>query len=236
MKTLSNHSKLAPIYIFMWLFFLVVAIQLFVRLMAEPIPWLAMMSKSLLMPFLFGYYWTGRPSREKTYHLMVGLALLFSFSGDVWLMFEGKLSFLLGLSSFLITHLIYIFIFVKMTPKAQGLTFLRRNPWWVLPFVWYAYALVREIYPGLEGLSVPVIVYALIICLMVLQAVDRKGRVGQKSFLLVLIGAILFMVSDSLIALGKFYEGMKDVFLLPFWIMLTYSLGQFMIVRGLMEK
>lgn len=222
--------------IFGILYALVAGVQLWTRLfpLEDELP--AMVSKSLLMPLLFLYYWTNRPEKKARFHILVFLALLFSFSGDVWLMFEGGATFLLGLGSFLVTHLLYIVIFSPGTAIGKQKTYLREKPQFILPFLLFAFVLLKTIYPGLGSMKIPVIVYASIICLMSLVALNRKGRVAQRSFVLVLIGAVLFMISDSLIALEKFATGIDSFASLPFWVMLTYALAQFLIVWGLIEE
>jgi uncharacterized membrane protein YhhN len=86
------------------------------------------------------------------------------------------------------------------------------------------------LFPVLGGLQFPVIVYATAIILMVINAIFRFGRTNAKSFWLVLSGSILFMVSDSILALNKFLGEIEFAGIL---IMLTYIVAQFLIVEGL---
>ncbi len=88
------------------------------------------------------------------------------------------------------------------------------------------------LFPVLGDLQIPVIVYALVLMAMVVSAIYRLGRTSFASFSLVLFGAFLFMVSDSLLAINKFLD---KVPLGGFWIMLTYIGAQFLIVSGLMK-
>jgi uncharacterized membrane protein YhhN len=64
---------------------------------------------------------------------------------------------------------------------------------------------------------------------MALTALFRYGRTNSKSFLLIFIGAVLFMVSDSVLAINKFHNAFSAAGAL---IMLTYCLAQFLIVEG----
>ena len=61
------------------------------------------------------------------------------------------------------------------------------------------------------------------------MALNRKGAITEKSFNWVLWGAILFILSDSLIALNKFTV---DIPLSKTWIMATYMGAQYLIVMG----
>jgi uncharacterized membrane protein YhhN len=72
-------------------------------------------------------------------------------------------------------------------------------------------------------------IYALAITLMALTALFRYGRTNSTSFLLIFIGAVLFMVSDSLLAINKFHHAFSAAGAL---VMLTYSVAQFLIVEG----
>ena len=75
-----------------------------------------------------------------------------------------------------------------------------------------------------------IIVYALSLIGMSMMALNRLGRVGRSSYMLVFFGSILFLLSDSMIALNKFYS---EFWLAGFWIMITYIAAQYMIMRGL---
>jgi len=61
------------------------------------------------------------------------------------------------------------------------------------------------LYPKLGDLKIPVMVYAFALQLMVLQSIFSWAKLSQ-SFSLVFTGAIFFMLSDSLLAINKFYS------------------------------
>ena len=71
------------------------------------------LTKPLLMPVLLWAYASAIPDKKDRIFQLMAASLLFSFSGDVNLMFEqnNPVFFLLGLGSFLITHLLYIDVF-----------------------------------------------------------------------------------------------------------------------------
>jgi uncharacterized membrane protein YhhN len=66
---------------------------------------------------------------------------------------------------------------------------------------------------------------------MALQALFRFGYTNKKSFTLIFIGALFFMISDSLLAINKF---LTPVPLASLGIMFTYMLAQYLIVEGVL--
>ena len=99
-----------------------------------------------------------------------------------------------------------------------------------VPFILAGTGLIVVLYPFLGDLKIPVIFYALVLILMVLSALFRYGYTNNVSFWMVFCGAVLFMVSDSVLAINKFLEPVSHG---AFWIMLTYCSAQFFIVSGL---
>jgi len=105
----------------------------------------------------------------------------------------------------------------------------------IILFLLYVGGIYYILLPGLEGIMKPVIlVYALSLIGMSMMALNRRGRVNPSSFRFVFIGSILFLLSDSMIAINKFA---MEIPLAGFWIMITYILAQYLIMRGLvLEK
>lgn len=200
-------------------------------------PVLLFIFKPLLMPLLAWWYLksTTTPIKALLY------ALAFSWGGDVALMFlpYSENFFLAGLGSFLIAHLIYIYIFVKYVDTSKK-NILKRRPHLVLPFVLFGLSLLAYLnqtaHEAFLPMKIPVIVYASVIMLMVITAIARYERVGQKSFSWVLIGALLFMFSDTCIALNNFSFLFYDhKYIAKALVMSLYVLGQYFIVKGVLE-
>ena len=159
-------------------------------------------------------------------------ALAFSTIGDVLLLYsknaEGQLFFLLGLVAFLFAHLFYTGGFLLRARRRSY--FLWRNPWWGLPFIAYAIALLWWLRPNIpDGLFWPITIYALAISGTALSVINLRSVVPVSSFIQMIAGAGLFIFSDSLIALGKFDP---EIRVSGFAIMLTYILGQGLLVSG----
>ena len=88
------------------------------------------------------------------------------------------------------------------------------------------------LYPGLGGMLIPVMVYAIVLLTMGTWAHKRRGATANASFRYVSAGVILFVISDSLIAVNKFAFEVPGERLL---VMSTYIAAQFLIVQGLLK-
>lgn len=147
-------------------------------------------------------------------------ALTFSVAGDAWLMFSGF--FIHGLISFLIAHLFYIALFkqgVKWFPSKAVL----------MASLSYGAAMYANLLPNLSrDLQIPVAVYVFFIALMGAQAIGRAVALKTASSRWVAVGAMLFMASDSLLAINKFAS---PIALSPLWILGTYFSAQLIIAH-----
>lgn len=192
-------------------------------------------SKCLLMPLLIAWLWAADSHVKGRRKWYLTLGLIFSLIGDVVLMTaqaNNKAQFLLGLSAFLCTHLFYILTFISEVPPQQSHNkIIQQKPTLLLPFVLYFLALLYLVKDFLwaNNLLLPVSIYAAIICCMSIMALNRYGNVNTQSFKLVFVGALLFMLSDSTIAINRFYQAFalgNEI------IMTTYILAQGFIIKG----
>ncbi|MGB4844797.1 MAG: lysoplasmalogenase [Ferruginibacter sp.] len=159
--------------------------------------------------------------------------LVFSWLGDVLLLFDYKheLFFIFGLVSFLTTHVFYILYFLRVRSANESL--LKKRPIYIALVLCYGISLVWQLFPHLGDLKLPVIVYAAVICTMLLCSLHVFLKLNRKAAGFYVAGALAFVISDSLLAINKFYE--------PFayagvYIMLTYCVAQYLIVRGYIEQ
>lgn len=197
-------------------------------------------SKPLLLIFLaLHFFRKARPLTQIWKRLML-LGLIFSAVGDTLMLFAGKrytgdLFFLGGLSAFLITQVCYAFVFQKIR-KAAGKAISLKIGSFVLP-VLFVMGLLIILWPGIpHEMRIPVAVYALGIFSMFVSALQWWNSQPHFATRLVLAGALLFLVSDSLIALHKFRADTVSLPLAPLWIMLTYWTAQGLIVTGVLSK
>jgi uncharacterized membrane protein YhhN len=179
------------------------------------------------------------------YKKLLLCALFFSWLGDIFLVLPlqsypyhvQQLLFSLGLVSFLMAHIFYITLFFKETGGNFRTSALAKNPFLVIPFLIYTAVLIYLLFPYLGVLKLPVAVYATVLTLMALSAFNRRDSVLRRSFHIVLVGAVLFVLSDSGIALSAFYKNPSQQIKNTSWnmtfIIVTYVAAQALIVRGL---
>lgn len=166
--------------------------------------------------------------------LWFGLGLVFSLLGDVFLQAPARF-FLLGVGSFLLAHLAYIAGFL------QGLFSLQAGMLVPLALAASAFwALSGRVRAGLrrkgeQKLITPVMLYALVLCLMAFAASTTLFRAdwGMLPAVLVTSGAWLFLLSDSTLALNRFVRPIQNADLL---VMITYHLGQALIAAGALAQ
>ena len=196
--------------------------------------WLQVITKPLLMVFLALYFHFS--VQRNSFTKWIILAIIFSFGGDVALMFQNiaPIYFILGLASFLIGHLFYTYGMAKYPSFSQG--FLVKNKWIAIPLLAYGGGLVYFLWSGLGAMTVPVVIYSIVIMLMGLSAINMSGRVNKTAATYIIIGAILFILSDSVIALNKFKAEDLSIPMPSLIIMVTYILGQFLIVEGIVKS
>lgn len=210
------------LYLFAIVFVLVLAADLFNT------PLLYQITKPLIIPSLLAIYWVGAEERSP----LLLLALLFSWVGDVLLMFSGELYFMLGLGGFLVSHLFYIATYRQhKSETGEGFHGVQKARY-AFPIILGVSGLLTILYPSLDGMKIPVTVYALVLMVMTLMALFRYGFTSMQSFWLVFGGAFLFMISDSTLAINKF---LQPVAYSGFVVMSTYMAAQFLIVQGLMK-
>ena len=166
-------------------------------------------------------------SVEKKNNLYL-LALAFSFLGDVFLLDKNSM-FIYGIASFLLTQLLYIYIIIKQMEKPSSF----HKYLYAFLFANYVVYLISLLRPNLGDLFYPVVVYGVTIAVFGLVATLNYVTKRTKSSLLLMLGAVLFLISDSMIALNKFHES-KAFY--PIAIMSTYILAQYLIFQFMVFK
>ena len=232
-------SKTTQLYIL--LFWLTATVHIVSIIIGSEI--IKTISKPFLMVFLAGFYWSyAKNIRDKRLSLLVYGALMFSFFGDILLMITEQNNiwpgiqegtwFILGVFSFMIAQIFYIFTYRYFQLSEGQKSGKNITISLSLVIILYTMILWAKLYPNLNEMLIPVTIYTLTILTMVLMAITRHNKTSRKSFMLVFIGAVIFLLSDSMIAINKFISPLGYERLL---IMITYILGQFLIISGLIE-
>lgn len=186
--------------------------------------------KPLIIPVVIGFFDSHINNITKGTNRWILLALTFSWIGDVLLLFQDKkdIFFLLGLSSFLLAHIFYIIYFHRVRIKER----VKNNSWFLVIVVAYYAILISFLSPYLGDMKLPVRIYGIVISFMFMLALHMLFIRNKEAGKWMMIGALLFVLSDSLLALNKFYQSFEFAGVL---IILTYALAQFFIVKGVVD-
>jgi len=187
--------------------------------------------KPLIMISLIVYYVSATSGLQAIFVT----ALLVSLSGDIFLLNDrqGELFFMLGLTSFLIAHILFILSYrrnrsIEAKDALMGVQRIRL----AFPVLLAGIGFIVFLYPYLGGMRIPVMAYSAVLVIMVLNALFRYGRTTAKSFWFVFFGALLFMTSDALLAVDKFADHFTYSHA---WIMMTYCFAQYFITEGILH-
>ena len=200
---------------------------LLITLGREDISWFL---KPFLIPFLFLAVYSCGDFPSKKFLLT---ALIFSWIGDVVLLFadKGEIYFIIGLISFLMSHIAYIILFSKQLRINSN---RNKAVFWAgtTAIIVYLMVMLAVLLPRLGPLKIPVIVYAIVLSTMLLFAFKGYLKWNSPANIYILLGAVIFVSSDSILAFNKFYETLKFSSLL---IMSTYITAQYLIVVGILK-
>ena len=186
--------------------------------------------KPFLIPFLLlgVYFHSDFPSKK-----VLLTALTFSWFGDIILLFSDRdeMYFIIGFIAFLLSHIAYILLFNKqIKPKNTK----NKAVFWMggTAIIMYLIVMIALLLPSLGDLTILVFVYALVISIMLLFAFKGFLMWKTPANWYILIGAVIFVGSDSILIFDKFY---KSLVLNSFIIMLTYLVAQYLIVVGILK-
>jgi uncharacterized membrane protein YhhN len=190
----------------------------------EDLRWL---TKPFIVPLLIQYLVVCARRTKSKMHKPVIAALFFSWSGDVLLMLEPQNSnfFILGLVSFLAAHIFYIIFFHRVKEKEIISTKLLLIVTVIIYYIW----LIVLLYSHLGSFKIPVIVYGSAISVMLAFALHLAVLKDKKGGIYMAAGATLFVLSDSVLAMNRFYSPFEYAGIVT---MLTYIFAQLLIVRG----
>jgi alkenylglycerophosphocholine/alkenylglycerophosphoethanolamine hydrolase len=206
-----------------WLFALALALATALAVLGRtrgPL-WLHYATKPLIVaPLVAGV--VVLPSRlPPAAHGWLLTALLLCWVGDVALMF-GRRAFYLGLGAFLLAHVAYLVCFsVELPWRWQQLP-------WLLPVLPLTYLGMRGVLPYVGRLRPAVLAYASALSLLAWRLFARWSELGWRGWLIGAVGAVLFVLGDSLLARRRFASAPA-----PYWLELgAYGAAQACIVAS----
>ena len=181
-------------------------------------------AKPMLMITLFWYYYSNTKQLNKYFIL----GLFFSFLGDLSLLGTGEVYFIFGLLFFLIAHVFYIIMVFRVIQASKIKDFIIAG----VPFLLLFLVLMNFLYTGLGAMKIPVIIYAMTISFFGIVSLLLYLQSKTKISLLLLVGVLIFISSDTILALNLFY---KTQSFYPLLIMMTYVLAQYLICRFVLK-
>jgi uncharacterized membrane protein YhhN len=210
-----------------WVIVFIVILTIHLASIALKIQLVEYVSKPMIVALLGLYFLSQTNNTVSGLKKWVVAALFFSWVGDVLLLFQqnDQLFFLLGLSAFLIAHIFYIIFFHQVRVRES----IKGNPWLLLVVVIYYAALMTILSPFLRDMKLPVRIYGIVISFMFMLAMHMPAIKNKIAGKWMMFGALLFVISDSTLAINKFYHPFELANVL---IMLTYGLAQLFIVEG----
>jgi uncharacterized membrane protein YhhN len=172
--------------------------------------------------------WSARPALSTRYRRRISAGIVCSLLGDVLLMLPQDL-FVPGLVAFLCGHLCFLAAFLGDSRFAV-------RPWWLLASWGYGAVNLWLLWDSIGvSLRLPVIVYVVVLSSMGGQALARVwmfvrcGDAQVGSARRAAVGAVLFMLSDSLLAWNRFHAAIP---LSSLWVLSTYYLALWWIARS----
>ena len=204
--------------LFIKLFFINAHVELFCPLLFPAFPEIRYVTKPLLLILLMGHIAQENPKPALFF------TAIFALLGDVFLLIPGNnvLFFQLGLGSFLIMQVSYIRLFVKQASDQAWVPAHARKP--LAGVIIYVFSFLAFLNPHLvEGMKIPVTLYALALGAMLYFAIRLRNQQ-------IVWGAFLFVVSDSVLAFGKFYYSFLGISTV---VMSTYIVAQLLLISAL---
>ncbi len=159
---------------------------------------------------------------------ILSIALLFSAFGDMFLGYNENKFFIHGLVSFLISHLIYCYFFYTNLDIFYLKFILTKSNILILCLLFiHSIIMIKILYPKLQNLKIPVLVY-----MTALIGMSIGSIVSNYSNSYLIFGALLFIASDSALAIQKFVKSFLGI---NSFIWITYYFAQMFILFSFLK-
>lgn len=194
---------------------------------------LRLFTKPFLAPLLLLAIWSASKKSNWTRIRLLALAAFFCcFVGDVILLDDTNSHFIMGLIAFLVSHILFTTFFFSLSPLRRKHTQFNIAITAIIGV--YCLSLLLLIGQSVPGpLRWPVTIYAVVLGGMLLSATNTvKDDKLSPASMYFLTGAILFVFSDSLLAVARFYVHFKYADVL---VMATYGTAIFLLACGILR-
>ena len=174
--------------------------------------WLELVFKPITTLLFFAVI--GWPETAFARWVTAGIAL--SVIGDVALLWDSNRAFLVGLAAFLLAHIAYVVAFLGAAVWSPHVAIV------AVVVLASSVMLVRATWKGAAGMHGATIAYAVVISAMVISAwATVGGPLTMAPY--AAVGAVLFYISDSTLALNRFRRRIPHI---AFFAIGIYWLGQ----------
>ena len=189
-------------------------------------------TKPFLLIFIMLYYIF---SADKISVILIA-ALVTSWIGDILLMGKGNKWFTAGGISFMLSHFLFIAVYVLnlFSKPLEGII------WWIVipvAIIYYtiSFLIVRALKPTTpKSMLVPMYIYLLCNSTMNVFSLMQLMTFRSPGAIVAYIGAVLFFISDCTLYLVRYYKNENLIFKRHFTVMLTYVLGELLITQGVL--
>lgn len=206
---------------FLWLYGLLFFFEL-ILCSTEPTSPIRYFSK-LSLTLLLALYVTFKYLKNKKSNIYLLSGLAFSFVGDL-LLIQNENYFIAGLLAFFCAHIMYIIRFFN----ARFIDFKRVLTASVFLLA-YTFPLLCLIIPEVGELLPYIILYVAVLMVLVKTMYLRFDFVNKNSYIFGLLGSVIYVLSDSILAIDKF---LIEVPFGQVMIMFTYGIAQYLIVKA----
>ncbi len=210
---------------FLWCFGIILAAELIVVSNPEWRPF-RMITKPMVVGSLLVFFLLQKVDRKT--RILVTTALVLSIIGDMQLIYAGEYDYLFvgGLIAFLLAHVMYIVLFSRDRNKDIGVL----APLLILSV--YAVFIFWYLSDSLNHFKLPVAAYIITILIMILFAYLRNDPITHNGYIFIVAGALLFVFSDSIIAITRFKS---DIPYSGILVMLIYGIAQLFMLLGILK-
>ncbi|MDO6597038.1 lysoplasmalogenase family protein [Oceanihabitans sp. 2_MG-2023] len=215
--------------IFSVLYFSILLLDIILKLNIDTISF-RLITKPFLMISLLVYYIINHKEKSKNKFLFMIIALSLFLVGDILFIFKNiSVLFTLGMFSFVLGKLFFAFKFSNQ----NDFKLIKLFP--ILSFCFiYILIILNIVYDKLEGYFFPVLFYLFVAMLVLQFAYLRKSEVDRKSYLIVGLGVLFSVFSDSISVLHVFYS--EGIFYEKVTVILLYGISQYLIVTGIVSE